>query len=211
MSPRRRLLLLASLALVLAWGLAFGGFAWARATRVTPERISRYVQSVDWARLTPEQREKALRKLADLLNRLSPEDRRTARMDAAFRGLFPQLTTAEKELFLELTVPTGFNQMLVAFEQMPEDRRRRAIGESVRRLREARERAAEEPRAEGDTNAPPELAPELQEKVVQLGLKSFYESGSPDVKAEVAPLLEELQRNMESGRSFRQRRGPPGL
>ena len=211
MSPRRRLLLLASLALVLAWGLAFGGFAWARATRVTPERISRYVKSVNWAQLTPEQRERALRKLADLLNRLSPEDRRSARMEVAFRDFFQQLTTDEKGLFLELTVPTGFNQMLVAFEQMPEDRRRRAIGESLKRLKEARERVAEEPQAEGDTNAPPEMTPELQEKVVQLGLKSFYESGSPDVKAEVAPLLEELQRTMEGGRIFRQRRGPPGL
>lgn len=117
---------------------------------------------------------------------------------------------SEKGEFLELTVPAGFSQMLTAFEQMPEERRRRAITDSVRRLRETRERLEqEEPVADsGDTNRPPELSPELREKMVTLGLKSFYESGSPDLKAELAPIVSELQRATESGRGFRLRRRP---
>jgi len=211
MSPRRRLLLLASLALGLAWAVAYGGFALARGFKVTPERIARFLQSTDFAKLNPQQRIQALRRLAEMLNRLSPEDRRAARMEGEFRKFFQELSVAEKGEFLELTVPTGFNQMLLAFEQMPEDRRRRAIADSVRRLRAARERPAEgeeRPLEEG-TNRPPELTPELQEKVVTLGLKSFYEGGSPDVKAEMAPLVEELQQTLERGRFFRERRGPP--
>jgi hypothetical protein len=206
-SPRQRLLLGVVLGLALAWAAALGGFAVARSFKVTPDRIQRYLSSVDWNQLTSAERDSVIRRVAALLNRLSPEDRRAARMNAQFGGFLAQLNTDEKGLFLELTVPAGFQQALVAFEQMPEERRRRAISDSVRRLREAREQAESEDSAgDGDTNRPPELPPELQEKVVTLGLRSFYETGSADLKAEVAPLVEELQRSMESGRLLRDRR-----
>lgn len=115
----------------------------------------------------------------------------------------------DKEAFLELTIPTGLNQMLTAFEQMPEERRRRAIGESIRRLREAREQGQgmEGPGGIGRAGGPSDVSPELQEKVVKLGLKSFYENSSADLRVEVSPLLEEIQRSMENGRIFRPRRG----
>lgn len=206
-SPRQRLLFGVALGLALAWAAALGGFALSRSLKVTPERIQRYLNSIAWDRLTPSDRDAVIRRVADLLNRLSPEDRRTARMDAEFRRFLAQLNTDEKGLFLELTVPAGFQQALTAFEQMPEERRRRAIADSVRRLREARELAESEVSTRDGENAPPpELPPELQEKVVTLGLRSFYETGSADLKAEVAPLVEELQRSMESGRLLRDRR-----
>lgn len=206
MNPRRRLLLVSLAVLAVAWAVAFGGFVWVRAVKVTPERIAAYLRSLDWKSLSPAQRAAALRKLADWLNTLSPEDRRKARMDPKFRDLFRDFSMEDKETFLELTIPTGLNQMLAAFEQMPEERRRRAIGESIRRLREARERG-EGMEGAGGPGGPPDVSPELQEKVVKMGLKSFYENSSADLKVEVSPLLEEIQKSMENGRIFRPRRG----
>src|SRR5204863_6179703 len=109
--------------------------------------------------------------------------------------------------FIEATMPTGFKQMLTAFEQMPQDKRKRAIDDACKRLQQTRETTANEEPGQGgqtaSTNAPPEMSKELQERIVRIGLGSFYSQSSAQTKAELAPLLEEMQRVMESGRMFR--------
>lgn len=207
LSQRWRPVLLSGLAVLMIWTLAMVGYQVAKNARVTADKVKAYAESVDLSKLSGEARAKAIRKLADMLNALSLDERRKARLDRLTWVWLAQMTEEEKAGFIEATMPTGFKQMLDAFEQLPEDKRRKSIDDALRQLREARNRIQN---SEGDgppdgTNAPPPLSPELQAQIRTIGLKTFYSQSSAQTKAELAPVLEELQRVMESGRPFRGR------
>jgi len=207
MNPRTRPIWIAAVVIVAAWTLAAIGYSVIRNSRMTAGKLRDYALSIDLNKLTGDARAEAIRKFAQKLNALPPEERRRARVDRIANNWFEQMTEEEKGGFIEATMPTGFKQMIASFEQLPEARRRRAIDDAVRRMKEAQERNPEEGESttEGGTNQPPALSPELREKVVKLGLKSYYSESSAQSKAEMAPMLEELQRMMESGRMFRGR------
>jgi hypothetical protein len=94
--------------------------------------------------------------------------------------------------------------MINSFEQLPPDKRKRAIADALSQLRKTREAIeSEDPSilvGEGGTNRPPELSAELQQRVTKIGLQQFYSESSAQTKAELAPVLEEMQRLMENGR-----------
>lgn len=199
-NPRKRAIGVALLAIAGIWVLAVAGYFIAKNAKVTAEKVQAYVAAVDLSKLSAAERAEALRKLADMLNRLSLEERREMRMGRS--DWFAQMTEEEKAAFIEATMPTGFKQMIAAFEELPEDRRKRTVDQALKRLREQQQQGAFG--ESNGTNAPP-LSPELEAKVRTIGLKSFYGESSAQTKAELAPLLEELQRSMESGRAFRGR------
>ena len=174
---------------------------------MTAEKVKSYAESVDISKLSGAARAKAIRELEDMLNALSLEERRKARVERSAWSWFDRMTEEEKAAFLEATMPTGFKQMLTSFEQLPEEKRRKAIDDSLRRLREARDQTAGGLGSgkQGSTNSPPVLSDDLQAKIRTIGLKTFYSQSSAQTKAELAPVLEELQRTMESGRPFRGR------
>jgi len=197
------------LALLAVWVIAITGYTMAKNSRVTAEKIRRYAKSVDLRTLSGAARAKAIQKLADMLNGLSVEERRRARMERAAGRWFEEMTEEEKGTFIEATMPSGFKQMLNAFEQMPEEKRRRAVDDALRRLKEAQGQNQMQPAGaaenQGSTNGLAPLSEELQTKVKTIGLKTFYSQSTAQTKAELAPVLEELQRVMESGRPFRGR------
>ena len=205
-SQRQRAVIWAAAAIVGIWGVAIAGYLIARNAKVTAEKVRDYVESVDLSKLSGAARAKAIRELADKINALSLEERQRMRMSRTAYWWFEQMTEEEKGQFIDATMPTGFKQMIAAFEQMSEEKRRKAIDDALRRLHESNDR----PRAgqivmQAGTNRPPPISEELQMKVRTIGLKTYYSQSSAQTKAELAPLLEELQRVMESGRGFRGR------
>jgi hypothetical protein len=205
LNSRHRPLVLALAALVGIWLLAWGGFALARNSKMTAEKVKTYLQGADLSRLSAAERARSLRELASRLNALSAEDRRQARMDAAWRRLFEQMTDEEKAAFLEATLPAGIKQMLTAFEQLPEEKRKQTVEDALKRLEAARTSVAD---SEPGSGGPAPVSEEVRRKLTTLGLKTFYSQSSAQTKAELAPVLEEIQRTMESGRSFHPRRSP---
>ena len=200
-NPRYRPLMMALAALVVVWLVAWAGFRLAAHSRMTADKYHAYATRLNLAKLQGQERARALRELADKLNRLPLEERRRVRMErGGWSGVFEQMTEQERGDFIEATMPTGFKQMLTSFEQLTPDKRKRAVDRALKQLRA---------QSEGDfsqqgTNRPPEMSEELQKKMLTVGLNTFYKESSAQTKAEMVPLLEELQRTMENGRLFHQ-------
>jgi hypothetical protein len=202
-NQRQRPILLALAALVVIWVVAFAGYEIAQHAKVTPEKVRAYIAGTDFAHLSAADRAAAIQKLAAMLNALSQEERRKLRLDHTAYNWFDTMTEDEKGQFLEATLPTGFKQMITAFEDLPADKRKRAVDQAVKQMRDAREKMAasgQMPPAQANGVV---LSQDLQDKVTKIGLQSFYSQSSAQTKAELAPFLEELQRTMESGRMLR--------
>lgn len=201
-SQRWRPVFLLGVAICGIWLVALAGYRVAKNAKMTAEKVRAYAESVDISKLSGAARAKAIRDLADKLNALSLDERRKARLERISWAWFDQMTEEEKGTFIDFTMPTGFKQMLSSFEQLPEEKRRKSVDDALRRLKEARDQSSGK---EGGTNSQQVLSPELQSRVRSIGLATFYSQSSAQTKAELAPVLEELQRVMESGRPFRQR------
>lgn len=200
MNPRYKPLLLAAFAVVGVWLLAWAGMRLAASSRMTPEKLIALLHETDLARLDAAARAKKLQQLADKLNTMPRDDRRSTRADQEWDRVWKQMTEAEKGELVERTMPSGVKQMLTAFEQLPEDKRRSAITNAIARMRADRENGESPVGARTDREP---MSEEMQQKVVTTGLKTFYSESSAQTKAEVAPLLEEMQQAMQSGKMFR--------
>ncbi|MBI3876278.1 MAG: hypothetical protein HY300_10050 [Verrucomicrobia bacterium] len=194
-NPRQKPLLYAGVAIVAIWLLAWGGYAFAKSRKITAEKVAAAVNQTDLSQLSADARRKALRKLAAMMNSLPIEERRNARMESDWDKFFATMTEEERVEFIESTLPTGVKQMLASFEELPADRRSRIVRDSIKRLQESQQHLQSQGR-----QARPPLSDESQKRITAIGLGAFYSQSSAQTKAEVAPLLEELQRSMESGR-----------
>jgi hypothetical protein len=208
MMRQRRFLISAVATIVGIWVLATTGHAYLESLKMTAEKVRAYMESVDFASLTGDARANAIKKLEDELNALPYEERQRLRLQHLVDGWFNQMTEQEKSQFVEATMPTGFKQMINAFQQLPDDKRRRLIDNTMNNLRNADSRPMRG--LQNSTNAPaggtnaPVISPELEAQIRNIGLKTFYSQSSAETKAEVAPVLEELQHQMENGRVIRQ-------
>jgi len=201
-NSRKKPLVVAVVVLLGVWILAYVGFAIAKNAKVTGEKVRAYLAKNDLSKLQGRDRAKALKQLANYMNQLPPDERRTARMDREWDKWFKEMNEQEKGEFIEATLPSGVKQMLTAFEQLPPEKRAKAVTDSVKRMREARDDPRNRAQWEG-RDAPPPLSEDLQKRVTAAGLGAFYSQSSAQTKAELAPLLEEIQRSMESGRLMR--------
>ena len=140
---------------------------------------------------------KALKKLAEMLNALSPEERQLWRLDLDW---FRQLSDEEKAYFLDAFLPGEMQMALQMFEKWPKERQQREIDNALKELRKnvANPQGNRGFLGNDGTNAPV-LNPELDKKIRTIGLNTLYSKGSAQMKAELAPLLMEVQRQFESG------------
>jgi hypothetical protein len=185
------------LALLLVWIAAAAVYVVFKNSKMTAEKVESHLREIDWVKLSAAERAAVLRRLMAEINSLATDERQKYRLDGEWRALFNEMNDDEKSAFINGTMPSGFKQVLATFEQLSPEKRQRTIDETLKHLRED-----VDGNNEPGTNALA-LSPALQQKMVSVGLKSFYTQSSAQSKAELAPVLEEMQQMMEKGTLFR--------
>ena len=191
---KQRTICYAIVAIVLAWTLALTGFYIARKSKQTAERVDQFVSTMNLQSLSAAERAKRLHELVDKLNSLSPEERRKWHLD---RDFFRQLTDEEKMWFIDAILPSEMHIVLEQFDEMPKEQRQQQIDKCLEQLR-----ARPGPKRDRGTNEIT-LSPEVEKQLRTVGLKSFYSGSSAQAKAELMPLLLEVQHQFESGRGLK--------
>jgi hypothetical protein len=182
----RTLWIKAAALLLVVWLVAGGAMWWAKAHKPTPESLAAYVEAVSVENKNPSEREKEMKKISDQLNKLTYDERREVRMNRKLDKFFRQLAPEQQDRFLDMTLPEGFKQMMEALNKMPREQRRRFVTRSLKDLQEK----------EG---GPLPDQDEQAQKIVEQGLKSFYNDASAETKMDLAPLIEQFQKNLQGG------------
>lgn len=175
------------------WLVASGVSMLARRAAPTPEAVIEFVSANPLPASDPRARERLVREAATRLDRLDFEQRRDLRGSAEFREFVDSMDESERSLFLDLTLPEGFRQMMVALNKMSPEERRRIVERALRDL-------DEETDGDGQIRERPEADDEQTQKIIREGMSAFYEEANSDVKLDFAPVIEQIQRALQSRR-----------
>lgn len=171
--------------LVAIW-LVAGGVVWlTRAVRPTPESVSAYIDRHPIGNLPAPEREKVIAHVAAQFNRLNFEQRQELRKLRTDHRFLEQMSPAERQRFLDLTLPEGFRQLMLALNKMDPEKRRKL----VQKVLDDMEKEYPTQRERIDDQA--------IQKIISQGMDSFYQDASADVKLEFAPVIEQLQRSVQ--------------
>jgi len=180
------------IAIAVIWALAAGVAFMAKQAQPTPEKLLTYLRDHPVTAEAGARREAVIDEVAKTLNRLDFEQRRQLQRSQELRSFFESLDGAEQEDFIEKTLPEGFRQMMLAFNKMEPDRRKRLVNQAIADI----ERADTEARRA----IPDEFNEAAAQKIIDEGLQAFYTEASADVKLDFAPVIERLQQSLQSMR-----------
>jgi len=195
--------------LVLVWASVWGIRTYAESRKITAERVDRYVQDAkfaDWSEGKPggadgeaAKRDKDLREIAGMVNRLDFEEREKNRDDRKGEQFFRKLSADEKGLFINLTIAESMGHFMEALDAMKPEQRKKFVEQGLKEVREGKTKENME-----RTDA---LAEDLLDKISQEGMKAYFEKSSADTKLDLAPLMEAMNETMQGlrGNEF----GPP--
>ncbi len=170
------------LTLAIIWLVAAMALVAVQWIRPTPRKFMEYVAGHPLQGLEATQRAVIIDHAARLLNGLNTRQRRELKESGILRTFFTQLTQEERRHFLSLTLPQGFRQMLVTLNEMEPAQRKKAVQRTLRSLESA------------EAN---EVGGNDIEQMFSKGLPIFNEVASPQVKADFAPVMEEVRRRKD--------------
>jgi hypothetical protein len=189
----RALVVLASV-----WVVVWGVRSYAGSRKITAERVNERMVAADFAdwseregAASPEarQREKELRQIAAMVNRLDFHERERNRRNRTAEEFFSRLSGSEKSLFIDLTVMETMSRFMESLDEMPQEQRRRFVEQGLREIAEGRTREEMERAAALDED--------LLERISREGLRAYFEKSSTETKLDLAPLMEAMNEVMQ--------------
>lgn len=178
------LLLRAAAALIAIWAIAASGIWLLKKSTPTAESVAAQMESAGLSGQSSAERSVTIGKVAERLNRLDFEERQKLRRQKTPQTFFTSLTEAERLDFLDRTLPAGFQQMMEAFNRMEPAKRRKMVERALAGM-------------EREDRPPPDLDDQMTQKMVDQGLRSFYNDASAETKLDLAPLIEQMQVRMQ--------------
>ena len=177
-----------ALALAAVWAVAAGAIHWLHASQPTAASVTDYLAHANVAAQSGRERARTIQRVEDQLNDVSFDDRQRLQRSGVARNFYRALTPAEQAAFLDATLPADFKQMMEAFNQMDPGKRKQFV-----------EHAVEEMKKHEGEGPPPGVDEQMNQRFIDQGLKSFYTDASADTKLDLAPLIEQMQRNLQGG------------
>ena len=190
--------------LAVIWGLVWGVMTMTGMFRETPEKVIAYIESNPLTEEEdPDKRMEIIGTLADKLNQLDHEQIRDFEQEPGGRRdmgekFFRNMTPEEQHFFMEKRIGKAFNQMMQAFNDMEREERKRFVERTLTRMREDEGERVQLERLE-------EADPEATDRIVNEGLRAYYQEASAETKMDLAPLMEQMQRNLQ-GMGHRRRK-----
>jgi hypothetical protein len=195
----RDVILKATLVLLVVWASVWGIRSYAETRKITAERLNREVAAArfaDWSdqasppdRAEAARREKELRNIAGLVNRLDFQEREKNRENRAGENFFRKLAPDEKSLFIELTIVESMSRFMESLDAMKPEQRKKFVEQGMKEIQSGR---TEEEMARAD-----ELGADLLDKISQQGMRAYFDKSSADTKLDLAPLMEAMNETMQ--------------
>ena len=168
------------------WIAAAGVIYWSRHATPTAESVTAYLDGANIAGKTGRARAGTIESVETQLNEISLDDRQRLQRSGATRQFFLSLTPGERLAFLDATLPAGFKQWMEAFNKMDRAQRKQIVDRTL----------AEMKTHEGE-NRPPGPDDQVAQHFVDQGMRSFYKDADADTKLDMAPLIEQMQKDSE--------------
>jgi hypothetical protein len=195
----RDVILKATLVLAVVWACVWGVRAYAGSKKITAERVNRAVAEAnfgDWSAGPPtaasaeaERRQKELRTIATLVNRLDFQEREKNRENRAGENFFRKLAPEEKSLFIDLTIVESMGRFMESLDSMKPEQRKKFVEQGLKEINEGR--------TQSEMASADELGADLLDKISQQGMKAYFEKSSSDTKLDLAPLMEAMNETMQ--------------
>ncbi|MBU6170641.1 MAG: hypothetical protein KGQ87_03990 [Verrucomicrobia bacterium] len=189
-------------ALVLVWLVIWGVRAYANSRKVTAEKINLRIEQArfaDWSENAAgnnakesARREKEIREIADLVNRLDFQERQKNRRQRGGEEFFRKLNTREKSLFIDLTIMESMNRFMESLDAMPADQRKKFVEQGLKEISDGK--------TSSDIARTGEMSGELLDKITREGMRAYFEKSSMETKLDLAPLMQAINETMQGMR-----------